>query len=152
MSNLSAARQAIQAELDHAREGAAYYQSRVAALEEALAKLDSVESAEEDTGNAPSAQTRSRSRRGRPAREQVAKKESELPATGKSFWTGLLTSEPQSNRELLASAIKALGIEPSGDKVKKLSQRQTNALHNLVKANEISTTGSGRGRRYYRQA
>ena len=42
-SNLKSARQAIEPELDHARQGAAYYAARVEALETALQQLDSVE-------------------------------------------------------------------------------------------------------------
>lgn len=42
-SNLKSARQAIEAELSHARQGAAYYNARVEALESALQQLESVE-------------------------------------------------------------------------------------------------------------
>jgi hypothetical protein len=42
-SNLKSARQAIEAELTHARQGAAYYNARVEALESALQQLDIVE-------------------------------------------------------------------------------------------------------------
>lgn len=43
-SNLKSARQAIEAELAHARQGAAFYMARVEALETALQQLESVES------------------------------------------------------------------------------------------------------------
>jgi len=42
-SNLASARQSIQAELAHAREGIAFYMERVEALESALAQLENVE-------------------------------------------------------------------------------------------------------------
>ncbi|HYD60400.1 MAG TPA: hypothetical protein VEC35_08600 [Noviherbaspirillum sp.] len=42
-SNLASARQAIQAELSHARQGMAFYSARVDALETALSQLESVE-------------------------------------------------------------------------------------------------------------
>lgn len=42
-SNLKSARQAIEAELAHAKQGAAYYAARVEALETALQQLESVE-------------------------------------------------------------------------------------------------------------
>lgn len=42
-SNLKSARQAIEAELAHARQGAAFYTARVEALETALQQLESVE-------------------------------------------------------------------------------------------------------------
>ncbi|TFW10246.1 hypothetical protein E4K72_01865, partial [Oxalobacteraceae bacterium OM1] len=44
MSNLGSAKQALRAELAHARQGAAYYQSLAETLEEALEKLETVDS------------------------------------------------------------------------------------------------------------
>lgn len=44
--NLASARQAIQAELSHARQGIAYYAARVEALETALSQLETVDSDE----------------------------------------------------------------------------------------------------------
>ena len=44
-SNLKSAKQAIEAELSHARDGIAYYTARVEALENALQQLETVESA-----------------------------------------------------------------------------------------------------------
>jgi hypothetical protein len=49
-SNLTSARQAIQAELSHARQGMAFYSARVEALETALSQLESVEG--DDTAQA----------------------------------------------------------------------------------------------------
>jgi hypothetical protein len=157
MSNLKSAKQAIQAELSHAREGAAFYQSRIVALEDALDKLDSVETV---NGKAPKA---SRSKREAPAarhdkRGKVSRASAagsatggsgKLPSTGKGFWPGLITAEPQSASDILDAAIKTLGISPSKDQLKKLVQRQTNALHQLVKSKAIADSGSGRERRFF---
>src|SRR4051812_25813291 len=118
MSNLDSARQAIMAELDHANQGIAFYEAKVKALEEALAKLDSIEGGEEQSrGTArrtaavgkmltPATKTAAPSRgRGRPKRSDT-----ELPFTGKDFWPNLITEEPRSAPEILAAAIKSLGI------------------------------------------
>lgn len=156
MSNLQSAKDALRAELEHAREGLSYYQSRVAALQETLASLNSLEGKAEQP--APGA-GRGRRKKEAASEETVKppkagrqrKSRSDLPATGKEFWTGLITSEPQSAREILDAAVKALGISPSKDELKKLAQRQANALHMLVKAGAISDSGSGRDRRYLRQ-
>ncbi|GIZ50228.1 hypothetical protein [Noviherbaspirillum aridicola] len=152
MSNLRSARDSLAAELAHARQGLAFYDARVHALEETLATLDNL-NAEGDIGDKPR-------RQGRPARaeqtEAVArggrgrKQSGGLPATGKEFWTSLVTNEPRSTREILEAAIQTLGIDPSRDDLKKLSQRQANALHMLVKEKTISDSGSGRERRFFR--
>lgn len=163
MSNLKSAKQAIQAELSHAREGAAFYQSRIVALEDALDKLDSVETV---NGKAPKA---SRSKREAPAHHEKRGRASragaaagsangstsstsgagKLPSTGKGFWPSLITAEPQSAGDILNAAIKTLGITPSKDQMKKLVQRQTNALHQLVKSKAVADSGSGRERRFF---
>lgn len=74
-SNLKSARQAIEAELAHARQGAIYYSTRVEALEAALEQLESVE-AEGDTStraskrgaNSTNGAKQAESRRGRKRR------------------------------------------------------------------------------------
>jgi hypothetical protein len=159
MSNLKSARQAIKAELEHAREGAMFYQSRVDALEEALAKIDSVEtngstaSPLSKAGKTPA--NAGRIKRGRKARGQAENGKSngsdKLPSTGKDFWPSLITAQPQSAKEILNAAIKTLGISPSREQLKKLSQRQTSALHNMIKSNVISDSGAGRDRRFFRK-
>ena len=156
MSNLQSAKEALRAELEHAREGLAYYQSRVEALQQTLSSLSSLDGKAAQSMEMP---TRGR-RRKNAASEETAKpakaarsrkSRSDLPATGKEFWVGLITGEPQSSREILDAAVKSLGITPSGDDLKKLAQRQANALHMLVKAGAIADSGSGRDRRYLRQ-
>jgi hypothetical protein len=151
MSNLKSARQAIKAELEYARKGAMFYQSRVEALEDALSKIESVETTTPKTSNGKSQAPEQRAKPGRKARSQPAGNGAKLPSTGKDFWPNLITAQPQSAKEILNAAIRALGISPSKDQLKKLSQRQTSALHNLIKTNAIADSGAGRDRRFFRK-
>lgn len=156
MSNLKSAELAIQAELDYARQGLAYYQSKVEALEDALAKVHSVQTVLSEEGNVPRAAKSRNSAAAAPKsqgkrRAQPAAEDEKLPSTGKDFWPSLLNDEPQSPAEILAAAVKALGITPSADQTKKLSQRQANALSVMAKNGDIGTVGDGRSRRYFRK-
>lgn len=151
MSNLKSAKQAIKAELEHARQGVMFYQSRVEALEEALEKIDSVEAVGEKGGNGKSQPAAKRAKPGRKPRAQATGNGAKLPFTGKDFWPSLITSQPQSAREILDAAVRTLGITPSKDQLKKLSQRQTSALHNLIKTNVIADSGAGRERRFFKR-
>lgn len=150
MSNLRSAKESLAAELAHARQGLAFYDARVAALEETLNTLETLNAEigdkphrQERQQRAPRTQTSARGGRGR-------KESGGLPATGKEFWTSLVTNQPRSTREILEAAIQTLDIDPSRDDLKKLSQRQANALHMLVKEKVISDSGSGRERRFFR--
>ncbi|HEY8606087.1 MAG TPA: hypothetical protein VIM12_03095 [Noviherbaspirillum sp.] len=147
MSNLRAARDSLAAELAHARQGLAFYDARVAALEDTLAKLENLNS---DAGLREKTRRPGREKRPGAKAAEKTKQAGNLPQTGKEFWTGLIGNQPKSTKEILESAIKALGISPSKDDLKKLSQRQANALHTLVKEKLISDTGAGRERRFYR--
>jgi hypothetical protein len=155
MSNLNSARQALKAELDHARKGAAFYESRVVALEEALDKIDSVESGNQKaSGSTKLRKTDSgpgQTKPGRKARGRATANGATLPSTGKDFWPNLITAQPQSAREILDAAIKALDITPSKEQLKKLTQRQTSALHNMIKTNVIADSGAGRERRFFKR-
>lgn len=145
MTNLESAKAAILAELDHARQGLNYYTAQVEVLETALAALSSVQT----EGSKRAQPTRKRKLASKVKKGAAAKPSNvKLPATGKEFWTSLITNEPQSARQLLDAAVKVLEINPSKDDLKKLAQRQANALHMLVKARTISDTGAGRNRRY----
>jgi hypothetical protein len=156
MSNIKSARQAIQAELDHARQGAAFYQSRVDALEEALKKIHDIESDALPNGkglkNGAHAETpRKQAKPGRKPRMQAPQSEEKLPSTGKGFWPDLITEHPQSAPEILTAAIRSLGISPSKEQTKKLAQRQASALSLLTKSGEIESSGSGRERRFFKK-
>lgn len=154
MSNLGSAKSAIKAELQHAREGAAYYQSLVNALEEALSRLDSVgpETVKAPSRKAMAEATAGTARRGRkPRGANGAAHEGKLPGTRKDFWVDLVDAEPKSAVDVVNAAVNKLGFTPSKEQVKKLSQRATYALNTMVKSGEISDAGSGRARRFFRQ-
>ncbi|HEV7928928.1 MAG TPA: hypothetical protein VGP12_02210, partial [Nitrosospira sp.] len=99
MSNLKSARQAIKAELEHARQGAMFYQSRVEALEDALSKIESVETTAK-TSNGKSRAPEQRAKPGRKPRSQPAGNGAKLPSTGKDFWPNLITGQPQSAKDI----------------------------------------------------
>jgi hypothetical protein len=152
MTNLTSARQAIQSELSHARQGAAFYQARVTALEEALEKIKSADSpdvAPQTSKATKQKKTAAKRVTGRKNAVRGSAGSGDLPSTGGGFWKNLITTHPQSAPEILIAAVEALGISPSKEQLKKLSQRQTNALHNLIKAKAISDSGSGRNRRFF---
>jgi hypothetical protein len=155
MSNLKTAIQAIKAELKHAKEGLAFYQSRRGSLEDALAKLESVEvrgdaqPASPRKGRRGSAQPVD-SKAGKQARGAAVRDGGKLPSTGKDFWPSLVGSQAQSSAEILDGAIKALGINPSPLQLKKLAQRQANAFSILCKKGLVSSSGKGRERRFFK--
>lgn len=157
MSNLVSAKQALRAELAHARQGAAYYQSLADTLEEALEKLEHVDQAAvpRKRGRRPAAAAATAAaaetpaRRGRKPGRRRAARDSGLPSTAKDFWPSLITDQPQSAGDILRAAVNKLGISPTEEQMKKLAQRATFALNNLVKKNAIEDSGSGRGRRFF---
>lgn len=179
-SNLKSARQAIEAELAHARKGAAYYASRVEALAAALEQLESVEaegtvtpraSKRAANGTAQAEPRRGRKRRSASgaaprsangtARRQRSEKtrqarssrgSSSLPTTGGEFWLKLVNEEPRSAVDISNAAIEALGIRPDQtDEIQKLKQRVAPALAGLLSAHKIEDTGAGRERRFFRR-
>jgi hypothetical protein len=164
MSNLESARAAIEAELAHAKEGFAYYQSRIDALQKMLSQLASVAGADGVTA------TGRRGKRGRPSRKAAADKPAkatgnrgrgrkagngaggnELPFTGGNYWTNLISEKPQAVSEILHAAIGKLEFIPSEEQVKKLAGRMTFALNALVKTKKIQDSGSGRERRFFKK-
>jgi hypothetical protein len=152
MQSLSSAKEAIKAELAHVRQGAEYYQSLASALEEALAKLESVEAEGTDTAKPRGrkrAAAKKAAKRGRPAGRPSKSTEDRLPPTGMDFWLKLISDEPKSAGDILKAAVSELGIEPNQDQMKKLSQRQTYALNTLVKENKIADSGARRTRRFF---
>lgn len=162
MSNLVSAKAAIRAEIEHAKKGVAYYQDLVATLEQALEKLDSVggeKGAPKKNAVDIAAAINGARRRGRPPKAAgkavkstaPRKGRGDLPFTGKDFWPSLISEQPRSMPEVLQAAVERLGITPSPEQKKKLSQRATFALNHLVKTNAISDTGSGRERRFLKK-
>lgn len=165
MSNIDAAMSAIAAELAQAKQGLAYYQSQVSALETALSQLGALGLA--STVAKPSGAKRGRKpgkaklepavkgKRGRPAKEKAksgraAKGPTDLPFTGGDYWPDLVSSEPKSGVEILKASVDGLNFTPSKEQVKKLSQRMTFVLNSLVKSGQIKDSGSGRGRRFFK--
>lgn len=155
MSNLDSAKAAIKAELAQAREAVAQYESLIAALEDALARLESVGS---EGGKLPKSKLVAvgTPRRGRPAgksqRDTSAAYSGELPGTRKDFWVDLVDTTPKSAVEVVQAAVDKIGGQLGRDQVKKLSQRATYALATMVKSGEIQDSGNGRERRYFRAA
>lgn len=180
VSNLESARQAIEAELSHAKQGMAYYMSRVEALEIALQQLENVEdewsiASQEDKSRTNTKSTATNGRkRGRKARAaaQVDDKSSRrasngarrgrkprsasaeehgLPSTGGDFWLQLVSDQPRSAVDISNAAINVLGITPDQkEQIQKLKQRVSPALAGLVAAQKIKDTGSGRERRFFK--
>lgn len=171
--NLTSARQAIQAELSHARQGAAFYSARVEALETALTQLESVESddmalldTDEDTTATRSGAKKRAGKRGRPARKEAASpstrarrgkkaaprgEQGELPTTGTDFWLELVTDEPKSAVDIANAAAAHLGLgDDQKTQIQKLKQRVAPALATLVSTQKIQHAGTGRQRRYFR--
>jgi hypothetical protein len=151
MSNLKSAKDSLAAELAHARQGLAFYHTQVEKLEEALAALESL------NGKMPGPRIGAKKQPAVPSKHdgtkaggKTRKQGKSLPKTGKDFWTNLITNQPISAKEIFDAAVEALDTKVSQDDLKKLSQRQANALHMLVKEKQISDTGSGRDRRFFR--
>lgn len=168
MSNLTTAKQALAAELAHAREGLAYYQSRVTALELALGQVSDLNNVEAATG---ATATTGKAARGKAKTKPGAAKSLEtkaapattetedsvassdkLPKMGVEFWTSLITEKGQTAPEILQAAIRSLGIQPSRDLRKKIQGRMTQSLMAMVKTNAVSDSGQGRERRYFKAA
>lgn len=163
MSNIAAAKAALEAELSQARQGMAYYQSQVHALEQALKQLSGLNLVETGSGGAkrgrkPGKVTKetkpAKAGRGRPAKAKkstrAVKGPNDLPFTGGDYWPNLVKSEPQSASEILNASIAGLTFEPTKEQVKKLAQRMTFVLNSLVKTGGIKDSGSGRGRRFFK--
>ncbi|MEC4721595.1 hypothetical protein RY831_20725 [Noviherbaspirillum sp. CPCC 100848] len=154
MRTTVSAAKAVELELQHAREGMMYYTKLVENLEDVLETLAAIE---------PPTTAKKTTGRGRPApgtkskltgktRQAVSRSsgKSGLPPTGKEFWPTLLTDVPQPAAEIFKAAVDALGIRPSADDRKKLTQRMSNALSVMAKNGEIHVEGDRRTRRYAR--
>ncbi|MDB5729710.1 MAG: hypothetical protein JWQ00_2915 [Noviherbaspirillum sp.] len=151
--NIKLAREAVAAELIMAKQGMAYYLSRVEALERALEQLETVGNGQ--TGSQQqesakgrkraSAKTESRSKAGQGTREARV-----FPTTGGDFWLELVTDQPQSAVDIANAAAAALGFARDKAQVQILKQRVSPALNALVDAQKITDSGSGRERRFFR--
>ena len=163
MSNISTVKTALDAEIQHAKQGLAFYTALITVLEQMIEQLDGLNT---DAGAPPAsnqAGKRAYSRRAslkkgddavpvtkpkKSAKAAKAARASSLPKTGGSFWQALLTSTPMSNQELLNAAIAALGMRPTPEHLKKLRQRLANAVTIMTKDGSMRSEGSGRARRF----
>lgn len=151
MSNIKRAFDAIKAEIQLAREGAAYYQDRIESLEDALARITGVDAVQVAAKKGRAKREPVVSQERKSAKKTTARAAADkLPSTGKEFWPSLLGAEPMSSAEIFNAAVAALAIQPNKDQSKKLAQRQANALSILTKEGVISSTGKGRERRYFK--
>ncbi|HJV81754.1 hypothetical protein [Noviherbaspirillum sp.] len=158
MSKLQSAKSAIEAEIAHAKQGLAYYQSRIDDLEQTLSQLDSIIASE----SAPATQRGrrqkqplsegNRAKRGRTKHvvKDIATGGMDLPSTPSEYWMDLITDQPQTAPEILKSAVDSLGFTPSPAQVQKLRQRLTPALQALLKSEKIRDSGSRRERRFFK--
>ena len=164
--NLRSAKLSIQAELVHAKEGRDYYQAKMDSLESMLAKIDDLGGAPSGiSAKAPIGTNHADDSEGvgrKPKKTNVKKAKStktsdskktsqELPRTSEEFWTSIMTDQPKSTTDVLASAISKIGFEPNADQKKKLAQRMTFALNALVRSGKIKDSGAGRDRRFFQK-
>jgi len=150
MSNLRTARLAIEAEIAHAKKGAAYYMERVSSLEQALAQLSSAgEVAPGVKTNGKAAGTPAKTR-GPKRRRVEAGEAGQLPSTAGDYWQNLIDEQPKSGADILAAAVNGLGFTPTRAQVGKLRNRMAFALKALVQSGAVKDSGSGRARRYFR--
>jgi hypothetical protein len=170
MSNLKAARTAIEAEIVHAKSVMDYYMSRVSALEQTLAGLKSLgeqHAVASTKSSAPPAKPPVKqlpiakaTKPGKPAKKQKPgrakaganrKQVAALPFTGGDYWPNLLSDQPQHTSEIMKAAIAGLGFAPTPVQVKQLMGRMTFSLNTLVKQKRIQDSGAGRDRRFFKK-
>lgn len=149
MSNLKAACQTIEAELQHAEEGIAYYQSKAEALRAALQQLQAAEgSTSGRTSQGARTATPIQKKRGRKA-GATGKHNRSLPRMNRDFWLNFISQEPRSAIEIINAAIASFDPALDADQSKKIKQRATQALQALLSEKQIKDVGTGRQRRYF---
>lgn len=138
MVNLKAAAQTIRAELDHAKQGLAFYQSRVDTLSIALEQI-------EVAGGTTTPLVKSY------RKSSPAATESGLPVTGADFWIRFVGKRPQPAALIALKAARFLKLDIKKDaiKVKKLKSRVSPAMEALLKSSRIESSGTGRDRRFF---
>ena len=173
MADFQAIRTALNDEINTAREGVAYYTNRIVELEKIRNNLDALNGEVDhshsernlDTVTTKIRAPRGPNKHGRPAKQktgiaaeaavpvkQSKKSVKSLPATGTAFWSGLLSSAPMSNKEILTAAVSALGIKPSTADQTKLKQRLANFVTTATREGSVVSEGTGRARRFSVQA
>lgn len=156
MSNLDTARQAIEAEIQHAKDGLAYYQARITSLEQTLVQLVGIGGVQSIqvgklTTDAPASKAKAKPVKAskKPKSEKVTDGD-KLPFTGGDFWINLINDTHKSASTVLKDAIHKLKIEPTTDQHKKLQGRMVFALNAMVKAGTIKDSGRGRDRVFFK--
>ncbi|SNS52611.1 hypothetical protein SAMN06265795_103213 [Noviherbaspirillum humi] len=158
MSNIEQAKESIKAEIAYAMQGLSFYQNRIAALEKALENLNVVPDADVDQQVPRGRGRKAKSDAAKPAAggkrgRRAAGAEAEggaLPSTGGTFWIDLIGSEPKTAPEILDAAVAKMGASLSKELRKKLAQRMVTAIHGMVKSGQVSDSGKGRERRFYK--
>lgn len=154
MSNITAARAALVAELQHARQGMQFYATRIQTFEKLLTQLEGVDTSNgavaSGNGGGKRAYQRSAPAVGKQSAARAGAGNASLPATRGDFWKNLLTEVPMSNQDILTAAIATLKIRPNPEALKKLKQRLANALTMMTRDGSIKSDGSGRARRFSR--
>lgn len=157
MSSLKFARDVIRAELQHAKQGLAYYEERVQQLESALQQVDSLNGPGKTKTASGTTEKNGRARKQRAGRSKGKagrssdRNGSALPKTGGDFWMRLVSRKPKSAVDIANAAAAALKLDPEKDQdlVRVLKSRVAPALQNLVSAKRVQDQGSGRERRFF---
>lgn len=146
MSNLSSAASALQSELAHARQGQAYYETRVAALEAALQALTDIDNLTADAARPP---RRTQKRAAKSPRQNLST--SPLPSTGNEFWLDLIGKEALTGAEIFQRAHAHLGGNLPAAERRALRQRMSATLASMSRDGKyLKSSGSGRSRTYSR--
>lgn len=129
----------LQSELEQAKQGLAYYQERVNMLKTALLEVDSQRPA-----------VQGKARKAVNARKAQG---SSFPETGLAFWLKHITKSARTAPEIALLAAESLNIDPQKDRAtfSVLKNRIGPALAALVKSSQITDSGSGRERRYFKK-
>lgn len=163
MSNMTSVKAALDAEIKHAKEGIAFYSTRIATLEKMIQQLNQLDGAHTASTIGESGSKRKYTRSA-PKVSDIALVEgdgdtsiatasgratSKLPATTAAFWTSLLSETPTSNKDIIKAAIAVLKIRPNPADLKKLKQRLANAITIMTKDGSMMSEGTGRARRFF---
>lgn len=163
MSNMTSVKTALDAEIKHAKEGIAFYSTRIATLEKMIQQLDQLDGARATDPIGKNGGKRKYTRTAKSSSDSVsaddsgdasatvsgARNTSKLPATTAAFWTSLLPETPISNKDIIKAAITALKIRPNPADLKKLKQRLANAITIMTKDGSMMSEGTGRARRFF---
>ena len=163
MSNMTSVKSALDAEIKHAKEGIAFYSTRIATLEKMIQQLDQLDGARDAGagGKVGGKRTYKRSAKAGSGGALVedgadtslagsgARAATKLPATTAAFWASLLSETPISNKDIIKAAIASLKIRPNPADLKKLKQRLANAITIMTKDGSMMSEGTGRARRFF---